>query len=201
MFSAYLKRWKLTPVGTAVVTPTSRLLPVRWGEAPAMLKIAVVDEERLGSRLMVWWNGQGAARVLAHAGDAILMERAEDAASLADVARRGRDDEASRILCAVLKRLHALRGEPPLPLPDLTQWFKPLGRAAETQGGILRVAAAAASCLLAAQRDVTVLHGDMHHHNVLRFGARGWRPSIRRAWSANGPLTTPTCSSTPTMRR
>lgn len=174
MFSAYLKRWKLTPDGTAVVTPTSRLLPVRWGGAPAMLKIAVVDEERLGGRLMVWWSGQGAARVLAHAGDAILMERAAEHASLADMARRGGDDEASRILCAVVKRLHARRGEPPPALPHLTQWFEPLGRAAEAQGGCLRVAAGAASRLLAAQRDATVLHGDMHHHNVLSFGPRGW---------------------------
>jgi streptomycin 6-kinase len=28
--------------------------------------------------------------------------------------------------------------------------------------------------LLATQRDVVALHGDMHHENVLRFGSRGW---------------------------
>jgi streptomycin 6-kinase len=42
------------------------------------------------------------------------------------------------------------------------------------QGGILRVAAEAASRLLRAQHDVVVLHGDMHHGNVLKFGSRGW---------------------------
>ena len=30
MFSEYLERWKLTPDGEAIATPTSRLLPVRW---------------------------------------------------------------------------------------------------------------------------------------------------------------------------
>ena len=41
-------------------------------------------------------------------------------------------------------------------------------------GGILRVAAETAADLLATQRDVVVLHGDMHHENVLRFSSRGW---------------------------
>jgi len=139
-----------------------------------MLKVAVLDEERLGGRLMSWWDGYGAARVLAHEGDAILMERAQDCISLADMARNRRDDEASRILCEVLAQLHAPRGRPPPALVPLTEWFGPLGRAAEAQGGILRVAAATASSLLAAQQDILVLHGDMHHGNVLNFGPRGW---------------------------
>jgi len=42
-----------------------------------------VDEEKLGNQLMIWWNRKGTARVLAHAEDAILMERAEAGVSLA----------------------------------------------------------------------------------------------------------------------
>ena len=34
--------------------------------------------------------------------------------------------------------------------------------------------AAAARSLLSTQRDVAVLHGDLHHGNVLDFGDRGW---------------------------
>src|ERR1700721_1085711 len=78
----------------------------------AMLKIAVSQEERLGGLLMVWWIGKGAARVLAHEGDAILMERAERGPSLAYNARNGADDEASRAMCAVLAQLHAPRNPP-----------------------------------------------------------------------------------------
>lgn len=174
MFCEYLERWTLTPDGDAIVTPTSRLLPVRSGGMPAMLKIAVLDEEKVGGRLMVWWNGVGVARVLAHAEDAILMERAEAGASLADIARNGRDDEASRTTCAVLAQLHAARDRPPPALMPLTEWFEALWPAAEAHGGILRVAAETASNLLATQRDIVVLHGDMHHENVLKFGARGW---------------------------
>jgi streptomycin 6-kinase len=174
MFSDYLERWGLTPDGEPVITRTSRLLRVRQGGVPAMLKVAVHPEERLGNLLMTWWNGQGAARVLAHAGEAILMERAEDGTSLADLARNGRDDEASRMICATVARLHAPRSLPAPDLVPITRWFESLEPAAATHGGILRLCATTASELLATQRDEMVLHGDIHHGNILDFGPRGW---------------------------
>ncbi|MGL1446712.1 aminoglycoside phosphotransferase family protein, partial [Vibrio parahaemolyticus] len=50
---------------------------------------------------MEWWDGEGAARVLARDATALLLERATGTASLADMARSGQDDEACRILCGV----------------------------------------------------------------------------------------------------
>jgi len=61
MFDDYLERWGLTPDGTPIVTATSKLLPVRVDGLPAMLKIAVHDEEKRGGILMIWWEGRGAA--------------------------------------------------------------------------------------------------------------------------------------------
>ena len=149
-------------------------MPVLLGDIPAMLKVALLDEEKVGNQLMIWWKGEGAARVLAHTEDAILMERAEAGVSLVDFTREGRDDEASCTMCAVLRHLHGPRVHAPPSLPSLAIWFEPLSRAAEEHGGILRVAAETAFELLASQRDVVALHGDMHHGNVLRFGSRGW---------------------------
>jgi streptomycin 6-kinase len=174
MFSDYLERWNLRVDGPPVMTPTSGLLPVLCGDVPAMLKVAVVEEEKLGNQLMIWWHGQGAARVLAHAESAILMPRAEAEISLGDMARSGQDDQASRVMCAVLRQLHAPRIQAPPALRTLTEWFAPLGPAAQAHGGVLRAADDIASKLLAAQRDVVVLHGDIHHGNVLRFGRRDW---------------------------
>lgn len=67
-----------------------------------MLKIAVEAEERWGAALMVWWGGEGAVRVLAHEGEALLLERASGEDSLVEMSRNGRDDEASRIICTWL---------------------------------------------------------------------------------------------------
>jgi streptomycin 6-kinase len=173
MFGEYLKRWELTPDGEPIVTRTSRLLPVRSGDVPAMLKVAFLDEERIGGLLMQWWSGCGAARVMARDENAILMERAVSAASLADVARN-RDDDASRIICTVLAQLHTPRGQAPVALPALSEWFESLRTAAEARGGLFGIAAVAALDLLSSQQDIVVLHGDMHHGNVLDFGPRGW---------------------------
>src|ERR1700758_1699512 len=101
-FDNYIDRWRLKADGNLIVTPTSRLLPVRWHGVAAILKIAVETEEELGNELMVWWDGQGVPLVLAREGKAILLERAQDEGSLADLARHGRDDEATRIICAVV---------------------------------------------------------------------------------------------------
>jgi streptomycin 6-kinase len=177
MLGEYLERWNLTPDGDPIVTPTSRLLPVRRSGSPAMLKVAVHPEERRGNRLMTRWNGNGAARVLMHAGDAILMERAAPGLSLADLARHDRDDEASRIICATIDRLHAHAAPSQDLVKDLIplmRWFESLEPAAERHGGILRLCATTASALLATPQGVTVLHGDIHHGNVLDFGPRGW---------------------------
>ena len=48
------------------------------------------------------------------------------------------------------------------------------GAAAARHGGILTACAATARELLASERDVVPLHGDIHHGNILDFGPRGW---------------------------
>jgi streptomycin 6-kinase len=175
MFDRYLASWGLTPDGEPIITNSSRLLPVRSGGAPAMLKIAVEAEERRGAALMVWWNGEGAARVLAHDGDALLMERATGEASLVEMARNNCDDQASRILCAVAAKLHAPRDcPPPSTIIPLSRWFEALDPAASKHGGVFGKAAAAARKLLAEPQEIVVLHGDIHHGNVLDAGPRGW---------------------------
>lgn len=174
MFDAYIARWQLTPDGAPIITPTSRLLPVRFEDKPAMLKIALEAEEKHGAALLRWWDGNGAARVLAHAGDALLLERAHNTPSLAALARSGGDDEACRILCHSAARLHRPTNRPLPPLVPLARWFQDLAPAAATHGGILSLCSSTAQRLLACPQEIGVLHGDIHHGNVLHFGARGW---------------------------
>ncbi|HEX2207648.1 MAG TPA: aminoglycoside phosphotransferase family protein, partial [Longimicrobium sp.] len=131
MFDAYLSRWGLEPDGEPLVTHGSVLLPVRRDGVPLMLKVTREAEERAGAALMVWWEGNGAARVLEHDGEALLVERAVGSRSLVAMARGGEDDEASRILCAAAARLHAPRGSPrPPALVPLDRWFRALEPAA-----------------------------------------------------------------------
>lgn len=170
----YLLRWNLVPDGDLLTTHSSRLLPVRRNGEPAMLKIADEAEEKFGGLLMVWWNGQGAARVLAHDHGVLLLERAEGSRSLAQMARNGEDEQASRIICDVIAQLHAPRPDPLPDLKPLEQWFGDLAPGAAKYGGILHQSAVVAGKLLSDPREITVLHGDIHHDNILDFGPRGW---------------------------
>lgn len=175
MFEPYSRQWGLIADGDPITTPTATLFPVLWRGRPAMLKLSSQEDQQRGAGLMDWWNGDGAAQVFARDKDALLMERATGSRSLADMAREGCDDEACRILCASAAKLHAPR---PGALPDLVpldHWFRDLEPATAKHGGILLRCTETARMLLADPRDRVVLHGDLHHENVLDFGARGWR--------------------------
>lgn len=180
-FQPWLDLWRLTPDGAPFTTRFgSKLLAVRSDGAPAMLKIAVGEEERRGADILAWFAGKGAVRILAHDDPALLMERAAGPRSLAAMARQGEDDEAMRILCRAAARLHEARATPPpASLIPLDVWFRDLPLAAAKRGGIFEASWAAAQTLLAEPRDVRPLHGDLHHDNVLDGGGldgggRGW---------------------------
>lgn len=175
-FDRHLALWNLLADGAPIHTHSSDLLPVRYLDQPAMLKIPCDAEEKYGGVMMRWWNGDGAARVLAYDEDALLLERACGPRSLVHMARNGRDDEATRILCDTLERLHAPRSEPvPDNLVTLRPWFADLETYSRSHGGLLARSWEIAQELLADQREVMPLHADIHHENVLDAGeARGW---------------------------
>ena len=174
MFEPWLTNWSLTADGDPIVTASSKLLPVRQNGRAAMLKIAAVEEEMRGGGLMEWWGGNGAAPVLARENEALLLERADSGRSLAALSMSGQDDEACEIACQTAARLHGPREAALPPLMPLHIWFAALEPAARAQGGFLARSAFVADELLGAPRDIAVLHGDIHHDNILDFGARGW---------------------------
>lgn len=186
LLAPWRSRWQLVADGAAFATPSSVLQPVRLRGVPAYLKLATAAEEAAGGRVLRWWGGRGAAAVLAADGDALVLERASGDRDLAVCAGSGADadDAATRILCRAGLGLHAVDDLPrPRGLVDLRRWFRELfDHAAEypsAHGGLFVRAAEEADVLLAAPAGDVVLHGDLHHGNVLDFGApesggRGW---------------------------
>ncbi len=175
-FTPWLSRWNLIADGAPVRTHGSRLLPVRRDGEAAMLKLPEVEDERQGYRLLEYWGGDGAARLLARneSGSAMLVERACGSRSLSAMARNGSDDEATSILCDAIARLQKPRGAAPTGLIPLETWFRELFPMAAERGGALARSAAVATELLATQQEIVPLHADVHHDNVLDFEERGW---------------------------
>lgn len=172
----WIDRWALTPDGVAFSTPYTKswLQPVRRAGMAAMLKVAGEPEEVRGAAVLSWWAGRGAAPVLEHEGPALLMERAQGGRSLLEMSVHD-DDETTAILCSGLEALHSAPGAPPAGTTvPLRAWFAALAPVAQAQGGLYAQAHATAEALFADPLDERVLHGDMHHENLLDFGPRGW---------------------------
>lgn len=75
---------------------------------------------------------------------------------------------------AAIAALHRQVDRPPFDLIPLTRWFEDLAFAAAQYGGIMTVCAATTPELLETPREIVVVHGDVHHENILDFGSRGW---------------------------
>lgn len=171
----YLELWKLQPEGNTFYTARSLLQPVLYQGLPAMLKIAMEAEERKGALLMKWWNGAGAARVYQHDEQALLLERISGDKSLTEMSENGADTEATGILCSVAKQLHTPKYiGTGFELTPLEVWFKDLWPGAARYGGMIKHCAVVARSLLDHQNDCAVLHGDLHHQNVLYDAVKGW---------------------------
>jgi streptomycin 6-kinase len=173
LLRSYLDKWDLLSDGESFRSFSSILKPVIWQGKQAMLKIALEAEEKKGNKLMVALEGNGAALVFKHDDDALLMERLSAEPSLYTMAQSGNDDDATVILINVASRLHNTCIQPAL-LHPLDKWFTELFTAAQKHASIFKISAVIAKNLLSTQQDQTVLHGDLHHQNVMFSGTRGW---------------------------
>ena len=167
-----LRAWGAQPTGETWDTPSSVLAAGVRDGVPVIVKAARVEEERRGGRLMAWWSRHGGLPVLAHDADAVLLRRATGGRDLAAWATTGRDDEATEVLVDAALALHAMPAPPAsVGLVPLRTWFRDLVDRPQ-RDPLLDRAASVARDLLAEPGPEVVLHGDVHHGNVLDLGDR-----------------------------
>ena len=179
--STYLDRWGLEPLQPPVRTPSSTLIFVqRRDGTDAVLKIfKPVSDEALGATALLHFGPAGAVRVLNHAPDAVLLERLVPGTSLNTLVHVGGDDEAIAISCDVIKAIQ----RPELPsagFPSIEEWGHGFAWYRESCDSRLPppiVAEAKATFFdLAGSQDLRfLLHGDLHHDNILFDHRLGWR--------------------------
>lgn len=169
---ARLRAWGAEPTGESWTTPSSWLAAgVRDGTA-VIAKVARIEEEARGGRLLAWWSANGGLPVLEHDDSAVLMARATGARDLVAWSTAGRDDEAIDALVDVALGLHAMPAPPAsVGLVPLPSWFRDLVGRPQSDPLLDRTATLARD-LLAEEGRVVALHGDVHHGNVLDLGER-----------------------------
>lgn len=171
----YMAQWQLQPDGDSFFSYNGLLQPVLYENKSAMLKITLDEEEQAGGMLMKWWEGLGAAVVYKDAREALLMERIIGDLSLKEMAETGNDNEATRIICQTAERLHTKRDKPLPPLVDLNDRFYKLVHPDGKYGTRFSKSSRIAEELLKNTNTKTVLHGDLHHENILYDSQKGWQ--------------------------
>jgi streptomycin 6-kinase len=142
-----------------------------------VLKIAKLegDESYAGTVLKAF--GAGAVRVHKFETGAVLLERLEPGDALVNLVRTHKDEEATEILAQVMGKLarHSL----PSSCPTVLDWGRGFDRyldSADKQIPLELVVEARDLYqeLGHSQRSTMLLHGDLHHYNVLFDANRGW---------------------------
>jgi streptomycin 6-kinase len=149
----------------------------------AVLKVSRhLDDARTEIAALRLWDGDGAARLLEAEPDAgsLLVERLDPGTMLADLSDVD-DDGATLIAAEVLRHLWRPVAEPNELCP-LESWCDAYERNRDAlsrgergfPGAIFRRADAMRADLLASTELPTVLHGDLHHFNVLGAQRAPW---------------------------
>ncbi|HEY0452046.1 aminoglycoside phosphotransferase family protein [Actinophytocola sp.] len=180
LLDAVVDAWSLV-VEAPYVLSFNWVAAVRRADgSPAVLKLGVPSSEHLAEEAaaLTSFAGAGAVRLLDRdAGrGALLLERAHPGTMLRDLVP-ARDEEATAVAVGILRRLHV---EPAAggPLPDLVRYGGAFRRLPREHPLLPRRLVDRADrlfdelCATAPAR--VVLHGDLHHGNILRAGREPW---------------------------
>ena len=166
-------------VAKATALAAARGLGIEIGEPFVLSNVSYVAPAGEGVLKVAWqgddeswheaaalelWDGDGAVRLLRRSGRALLLERALPGDDLSTVA----EDEATVIGVDLASRLWRPALAPFRSVaPAIPGWLD----AAERHGSELVPLARDLLVAIDARAD-WVVHGDFHHHNILRHGAR-----------------------------
>lgn len=174
----HLAQWELRPDGEATPGASSLVLPVRTSDgSTAVLKVGFPDTESEHEHLVLRrWAGEGSVRLMRAdpRHRVLLLERLrpQSLETLPDV-------DACEVVAGLYRRIHV----PAMPqLPSLTtyveQWvveFEELGRIAPIPRRLVEQAITLGGDLVADSSGAgSVLHGNLHHANVLAADREPW---------------------------
>jgi len=172
----HMARWRLTPDGEPFETHSSWFRFVRRGDERALLKAFKPGSNEAPSALYLAAHGEhGTARVLESNAEAILIERIFPGTRLTHLPADGRDDAACHIICDTIEKLQASRvGIAGWPGHDEHLAAFRRSPISPLDAGIVAHAEALFRKLDASRDRRVLLHGDLHHENILFDEERGW---------------------------
>ena len=137
--------------------------------SPIILKIGLdVQAMQREAKTLKAFLGFGAVNLLDQSDGILLLERAVPGGSLQSYFPT-KDDMAVQIVCDVIKKLHQAQ-LPGTGFPHVENWLQTLDKAWNIPSQHLQKARLLRDHLLATSAAPVLLHGDLHHDNILRSG-------------------------------
>jgi streptomycin 6-kinase len=153
-------------------TLTSFIYEVTRGEK-LILKIFTstgAEDEKASSEVLTAWNGNGAVKLMAFDKGALLIERLEGA-NLYCFSESNQENQATDVFTQIIKKIHSCAIPKEHSIPDLSELFKPLRSFTDfppDKKYLFQKAMEISHLLLSTQNEVVILHGDLHHENVMK---------------------------------
>jgi streptomycin 6-kinase len=190
--AAHAREWGVA-IQEVRTTETSRIGFGTRGNQPVVLKVIRKEnsEEWRCGEVMKAFDGHGMIRVIAHADGAVLLPRLTPGHELSSLSLDGRDEKATEIIGSLIGRMSSSAARCPFDVGSVER-LKPDFATFRHGGGdmiplsFVDRAEALFVELCATQRCVRLLHGDLHHHNVLFDGQDGW--VVIDPWGAIGEI-------------
>ena len=159
-------------------TQSSVLVFGRRGDQPVVVKVVKhPGDEWLSGAVLQAFDGSGTVRVFEYVDGALLLECLRPGDSLTGKVHDGRDDEATDVLADVIGRMSPSRAF--ANIPTVEDWGRGFERhEARANSGIPKPLFDSSRRvffeLSATQGTRRLLHGDLHHDNILLDRDRGW---------------------------
>lgn len=153
----------------------------RSDQSAAVLKVYKGEDmlnEAAGVVYLQNCQGQGAANVFQSGTNAFLMEYL-DGPTLGDLSRGGDDRKAAHILVETAQGLRQVQFDDNYAWPKLSEWISELNNLkrgalwTDQNWKCVEQSRHLAQKLISNQTEVAVLHGDLHHDNIMS-GPRGY---------------------------
>lgn len=177
LLEEYLDHWDLSNPEIIEETPTSHVYKVEKDGQPCVLKLYTAlgrEHEATGPEFLKICDPDSVVGVIEHDEGAALLEYI-DGEELVILVQSNKDEQATRIIAQTLNKIH----RSPIPanhnFKSLEEHMSAIFRHAELDApDIIKQVAPFARKLLDNQREICLLHADMHHKNIMHHAERGW---------------------------
>jgi streptomycin 6-kinase len=174
----HAREWNVVVKSTKTTETSLVAFGVR-GNQRVVLKVARHEgEEWRSGELLAAFNGNGLVRALDYTEGAVLLEELTPGNDLVSLCLGGRDDEATKVIAGIIKQMSSIRPSVPgfIFVRDLAAGFQRHRHNCDglMLNGMVEKAELMFVELCESQGDIRLLHGDLHHYNVLFDSRLGW---------------------------